>query len=109
MRSEATGDIVGVDTDTIVPRLAATFDAKGDGRSCCRRTYAHYAGKYSEAQFAGNTDVANPSLVRYAYTGPAGQGSDFAPGFDPANYTRDHRRQLPDRERALRRRACSRR
>ena len=71
-----------------MPRLAATFDLKGDGRIViCRRTYAHYAGKYSEAQFANNTDVANPSLVRYDYTGPAGQGMDFAPGFDPANYT----------------------
>ena len=31
VRSEATGDIVGADTDTVVPRLAATYDVKGDG------------------------------------------------------------------------------
>ena len=104
VRSEATGDIVGVDTDTLVPRLAATFDVKGDGRIVLQATYAHYAGKYSEAQFASNTDVANPSLIRYAYTGPAGQGMDFAPGFDLANYTQHHRRHVPDRERVLRRR-----
>src|SRR5262249_10178400 len=30
VRSEATGGIIGVDTDTIVPRLAATYDVKGD-------------------------------------------------------------------------------
>jgi hypothetical protein len=88
VRSEATGDIVGADTDTIVPRLAATYDAKGDGKIVIQGTYAHYAGKYSEAQFTSNTDVANPSLIRYTYTGPAGEGMDFAPGLDPANYTR---------------------
>ena len=44
----------------VVPRLAATFDAKGDGRWVMQGTYAHYAGKYSEAQFASNTDVAQP-------------------------------------------------
>jgi hypothetical protein len=88
VRSEATGDIIGADTDTVVPRLAATFDAKGDGRWILQTTYAHYSGKYSEAQFTNNTDVANPTQIRYAYTGPAGEGMDFAPGFNPANYSR---------------------
>jgi carboxypeptidase family protein len=87
VRSNATGDIVGANTDTFVPRLAATWDVKADGKFVIQSTYAHYAGKYSEAQFTNNTDVANPSLIRYGYTGPAGQGMDFAPGFDPANYT----------------------
>jgi hypothetical protein len=49
-------------------------------------SYAHYAGKYSEAQFGNNTDVANPSLVIYPYEGPAGQGLDFAPAFNLANF-----------------------
>ncbi len=49
-------------------------------------TYAHYAGKYSEAQFASNTNVGNPSRTLGRLHGPAGQGLDFAPGFDPANY-----------------------
>jgi Carboxypeptidase regulatory-like domain len=88
VRSDSTGDITGADTDTIVPRLAATFDPKGNGKLVLQTTYAHYAGKYSEAQFANNTDVGNPSLVRYVYTGPAGQGLDFAPGLDVNNYTR---------------------
>lgn len=88
VRSDATGDIVGADTDTIVPRLAATYDLKANGRFVLQTTYGHYAGKYSEAQFTNNTDVSNPSLVRYTYTGPAGQGLEFAPGLDPANYTR---------------------
>jgi hypothetical protein len=87
VRSNATGDIVTVDTTTLVPRLGATYDLEGNGRTVLQASYGHYAGKYSEAQFAGNTDVGNPSLVTYGYTGPAGQGRDFAPGMNPANYT----------------------
>jgi hypothetical protein len=86
VRSEATGGILGVDTTTVVPRLAAAFDPKGDGRTVFHVTYAHYAGKYNETQIGGNNNVGNPSLLLGIYTGPAGQGRDFAPGFDPANY-----------------------
>jgi outer membrane receptor protein involved in Fe transport len=86
VRSEATGGIVGVDTDTWVPRLAASYDLTGDGKTVLQASYAHYSGKYSESQFAGNTTVGNPALVTYVYAGPEGQGLDFAPGFDPANY-----------------------
>jgi hypothetical protein len=87
VRSEATGDIVGVDTDTWLPRLAASYDLAGNGKWVAQATYGHYAGRYSEAQFASNTDVANPSLIISVYTGPAGQGLGFAPGLDPANYS----------------------
>ena len=86
VRSEATGGIVGVDTDTIVPRLAASYDVLGDGRFVLQSTYAHYAGKYSESQFANNTTVGNPNALYAVYVGPAGEGVGFAPGFDPANY-----------------------
>jgi outer membrane receptor protein involved in Fe transport len=86
--AEATGDINSVDTMTIVPRLAATYDLTGSGRTVVYGTYGHYAGKYSQVQFAVNTNVGRPSEVDYVYTGPAGQGGDFAPGFDLANYTR---------------------
>ncbi len=86
--SEATGDIAAVDTRTLVPRLGASYDVGGDGRWIAQATYAHYAGKHGEAQFAENSDVGNPSQVVYEYTGPAGQGYDFAPGFTRANYTR---------------------
>lgn len=87
VRSSATGDIVGVDTDTLLPRLAASYDLRGDGAWVAQATYGVYSGRYSEAQFASNTDVANPSLVIYAYTGPAGEGLNFAPGLNPANYS----------------------
>jgi hypothetical protein len=86
VRSNATGDIVSVDTTTIVPRLGLTFDVEGNGRTVLQASYGHYAGKYSESQFAANTDVGVPSRVTYGYTGPAGQGRDFAPAFNPANY-----------------------
>src|SRR5262249_2866014 len=80
VKSEATGGIIGVDTNTIVPRLAATYDVKGDGGTILQATYAHYSGKYNEAQIGRNSPVANPALVLYEYEGPGGQGRDFAPG-----------------------------
>ena len=43
----------------------------------------------------GNPDL----LVIRGYTGPAGQGVGFAPGFDPANYNGAPGRRLPHRER----------
>jgi hypothetical protein len=86
VRSEATGGIIGVDTNTTVPRVAATFDLLGDGRTFLQASYAHYAGKYNEAQIGRNSPVANPALVLYDYTGPEGEGRDFAPGFDLSNY-----------------------
>ncbi|HTV00603.1 MAG TPA: TonB-dependent receptor [Luteitalea sp.] len=83
---DATGDITVVNTSSLVPRLAATFDLFGNGKWVAQSTYSHYAGKYSDANFGSNADTSNPSLVRYIYTGPAGEGFDFAPGLDPANY-----------------------
>jgi hypothetical protein len=87
VRSEATGDIVGADTRSVVPRLAATYDVMGDGKTTLQATYAHYSGKFSETQFARNTNVGSPSLVLLQYNGPEGAGMDFAPGFDLANYS----------------------
>lgn len=86
VRSNTTGNIEGANTDTVVPRLGVSFDPMGDGKTTLQATYAHYAGKYSDVQFSRNTTVGNPSLVVLQYTGPAGEGMDFAPGFDPANY-----------------------
>jgi hypothetical protein len=83
----ATGGIQPVKASRIVPRLGLTFDPRGDGKFKLDATYSQYAGKYSQTQFANNTNVGNPDLVYYAYTGPAGQGRAFAPGIDPANYT----------------------
>jgi hypothetical protein len=86
--SDATGDIRSIDTRTIVPRLGASYDVQGDGRTVVYGTYGHYAGRYGYNQFGVNTPVGRPSEVDYVYAGPAGSGRDFAPGFDLANYTR---------------------
>jgi hypothetical protein len=87
VRSHATGNIDSVDTMSIVPRVGASYDLLGDGKTVLYGTYGHYAGKYGQVQFAANTSVGRPSEVDYAYSGPAGQGMDFAPAFDLANYT----------------------
>jgi hypothetical protein len=86
VRTDATGGIVGADTDTIVPRLGASLDVLGDGRTVANLTFARYSGRFTERAFARNTNVGVPSLVTYAYIGPNGQGFDFAPGFDLNNY-----------------------
>ena len=85
--SEASGDINAVNTATIVPRLAATYALDEAGDTTVTATYGHYAGKYGQVQFGVNTNVGRPNEVDYLYTGPAGQGAEFAPGFDLANYT----------------------
>lgn len=56
-----------------------SYDLKGNGQTLLQTTYAHYAGKYSQVQFARNTDVGTPSLVTLGYVGPNGVGRDFAP------------------------------
>ncbi len=86
VRSIATGNIVGVDTDTIVPRLALAYDLKGNGRFIFHTTYGHYAGRYNEAQIGANTNVGTPDFLGGLYVGPAGQGRAFAPGLNPSNY-----------------------
>ena len=86
VHSEDTGGIVGVNTATIVPRLASSFDLKGNGQYVAHVTYGHYAGRYNENQIAGNTNVGTANETIGVYVGPAGQGRSFAPGFDVNNY-----------------------
>ena len=86
MRSEATGDIIGIDTSSIVPRLALAWDVAGNGKQVAHVTYSHYSGRYNEAQIGGNNNVGNPDRTFGIYAGPRGQGRSFAPGFNPANY-----------------------
>src|SRR6185436_1778420 len=85
-RSTATGDISGADGSTLVPRLGAAYDVTADGRTVVHATYGHYAGKYNDVQFSRNSNVGNADRITGNYIGPAGEGRDFAAGFDPANY-----------------------
>jgi hypothetical protein len=87
VKSEATGNIVAVDSSAFTPRLGASFDPIGNGKYKFDVTYAQYAGRYNPALVGANSDVGNPALLYGYYTGPAGNGRDFAPGFDPHNYT----------------------
>jgi hypothetical protein len=86
VRSNATGDITGADANTLVPRLAAAYDLTTDGRTVVQATYGHYAGKYNDVQFSRNSNVGNADRITGTYVGPAGEGREFAAGFDPANY-----------------------
>ena len=87
VKVKSTGDIVSVNTSPrFVPRLGASYDLKADGSNVVHATYAQYSGRYNEAQVGGNSPVGNPTLVARYYQGPPGQGRNFAPGFNPANY-----------------------
>jgi hypothetical protein len=85
-KAKATGNIVPIDTSNFVPRLGASFDPKGDGRFKFDVTYAQYVGRYDPALSGANTTVGKPSLLYGYYTGPKGEGRNFAPGFDVKNY-----------------------
>jgi outer membrane receptor protein involved in Fe transport len=87
VRGGATGAITTVDTSTLVPRLAAAYDLNGSGRTVIQATFGQYAGRYAQTQFSQNSNVGRPSEVDSVYTGPAGQGANFAPGFDVKNYS----------------------
>jgi hypothetical protein len=86
VRTDATGGIVGADTDTMVPRLGVSFDVSGDGRTVAQATFAQYSSRFTERAFARNTNVGTPSRVDFGYIGPNGTGFDFAPAFDLANW-----------------------
>ncbi|MEM6792422.1 MAG: TonB-dependent receptor [Acidobacteriota bacterium] len=86
VNGETNSNITTVDTSAFVPRLGASYDVRGDGKIRFDATFSEYAGKYSESQFAQNTDVGNPALLGYVYEGPRGQGFDFAPAYDINNY-----------------------
>ena len=82
----STGDITSVDAPRIVPRLAVAYDVKGDGNQIVHFTYGQYSGRYNEAQIGANSPVGNPADITATYQGPAGEGNNFAPGLNVANY-----------------------
>lgn len=84
--SRATGDVTAIGTSTWMPRLAVSYDVRKSGGIVASASYSHYAGRYLEAQVGRNSSVANPDVVFAFYRGPQGQGIDFAPGTNPANY-----------------------
>jgi hypothetical protein len=83
------GAIVSIDSNRIVPRLAAAYDVRGNGNHVVHVTYGQYSGRYNEAQIGANSVIGNPPDINFIYTGPTGQGRDFAPGLNLANYPLD--------------------
>jgi hypothetical protein len=86
VKALSSGNIVGVDNDRIVPRLALTYDALGNGNHVVHVSFSQYSGRYNEALIGANSPVGNPSDIFSLYQGPTGQGVNFAPGFDVKNY-----------------------
>ena len=86
VKAISTGDIIGVDNHRIVPRLAAAYDVQGNGNHVIHVSYGWYSGRYNENQIGANSPVGNPPQLTTMYTGPTGEGRDFAPGFNLANY-----------------------
>jgi Carboxypeptidase regulatory-like domain/TonB-dependent Receptor Plug Domain len=84
--AESTGNIVGVKTNRIVPRLGVSYDVAGNGDHVVHLTFGQYSGRYQEVQVGGNSPVGNPADIFSLYQGPAGQGLGFAPGLNVANY-----------------------
>lgn len=78
-----------VSTGRAVPRLAVSIDPRASGAVVFNATYAQYSGRYSDALLSVNSPVGHPGEIDGVYVGPAGQGRDFAAGFDPANYDYD--------------------
>lgn len=85
-KTDSTDGAPGIASSALVPRLAAGYDVTGDGGLRFDLTYAHYAGRYNQNLVGSGSSVANPAIVAGVYVGPEGQGLDFAPGFDLANY-----------------------
>ena len=84
-RSEATGGINSINANAWMPRLAATFDVDGSG-TVAGTSFSVYSGKYVQNYVNKNTVVGNAARVTRTYVGPAGEGRNFAPAYDPANY-----------------------
>ena len=84
--SEATTGQTTPGVSRVVPRVGAAYDLQGDGRTVLQGTFSQYSGKFNAIQFSRNTNVGNSDRYTLVYTGPAGEGRSFAPGFDLANY-----------------------
>ncbi len=85
--STATGSARSISAQSFVPRLGVSYELGDDGRTIAGASYSHYSGRYTSSIFGRNTPVANAGRVTSVYNGPAGQGYDFAPAFDLANYS----------------------
>jgi hypothetical protein len=84
--TEADAQTQAVRANAFMPRLGASYALTKDSRTVVAATYGLYSGTYNDVQFSRNSAAGNADRMTTTYTGPAGQGVDFAPGFDPKNY-----------------------
>lgn len=84
--SKSQSGIPTIGSSSIVPRLGVSYDVQGNGKYKVDVTYSEYSGKANANQFGSASPAGNPSYAYGYYIGPNGQGSNFAPGLDPANY-----------------------
>jgi hypothetical protein len=85
--SATTDGLASPGVSRIVPRLGAAYDLQGNGATVLHATASQYSGKYSAVHFSRNTNVGNSDRYTLVYNGPTGEGREFAPGFDVANYS----------------------
>ncbi len=84
--SKSQSGIPEIGSDSIVPRLGVSYDIQGNGKYKLDVTYSEYSGKANANQFGAASPSGNPSYAYGYYVGPPGEGTNFAPGFDPNNY-----------------------
>ena len=70
----------------LLPRLGASWDVRGRGDWVLKATLGRYAMAPHGGGFLEQTALGRPLELDYVYAGPAGQGYDFAPAFDPTSY-----------------------
>src|SRR5262249_39349859 len=80
---------VSINSNRIVPRLAAAYDVGGNGIHLRHGPYGQYSGRYKAAQIGAKSVVGHPPDTNFTYTGPSGPGRGVAPGFNSANYPLD--------------------
>ena len=97
------GDIVGADTDTLVPRLAATYDVTGDGR-CRAAGDLRATTPASTARRSSRATPTSPTRPhhRLRLHRPGRAGARLRAWLRSGELHAHPRRQLPDRERLLR-------
>ena len=100
VRSDATGDITTVDSTSIVPRLGGELRPAGQRADDPLRHLRALLGQVQPGAVRGQHQRRSSERSGLRLLGPAGSGSDFAPGFDLANYTHG------GRSRTSRRRTC---
>ena len=109
VKSEATGGIIGVDTNTTVPRLAATYDISDKGRTCSRRPTRTTPASTTRRRSARNSPVANPAEVLYVVQRSGRAGRRLRPRLRPRELRRSSsgrsRRRTSSSKPACRRRS----